>query len=261
MTKRILIVLAATSLTTAIAQTSDNSFVGKWKMNPEKSQMTGLTYKIEDAGNDTYRLIFGDRAPETIPADGTDHKTQYGSTWAIKKMGANTWKFTQKRNGKVTSESTWTVSDDGQTFTSKAKIMRPDGSTSNNDLTMKRTDGSGSGLAATWESTEQKIGSPTTIHISKWENDGYSLTDPAFKEHLKFKTDGKDYADEGPRVPKGETVSAKQVDDHNVELTYKLHDKTLETDRWELSADGKTLTSTVNYPGQSKQQVDVFERE
>src|ERR1700751_5200187 len=74
-----------------------DSFVGKWKMNPEKSQLTGLTYKIEDAGNNTYRLIFGDRAPKTLPANGTDQPTQYGSTWALKKTGASSWKFTQKR--------------------------------------------------------------------------------------------------------------------------------------------------------------------
>ena len=56
-------------------------------------------------------------------------------------------------------------------------------------------------------------------------------------------------------------VSASKTDDHNMELTYKLQGKTTETDRWELSADGKTLTQTVTYAGVSKSEVDVYDRE
>ena len=262
----IIIVLTATSLTAGIAQTTGNSFVGKWKVNPKKSQMTVFTYKIEDTGNNTYRLTFGDGKPETIPADGTDQQTQYGSTWAIKKMDANTWQFTRKRDGKVTLESTWTVSEDGQTLTSKDKFMQPDGSTSDRELSMKRIGGSGSGLAATWaRMREMTVAPPTMIQIAKWGNDGYSLRDSwfteQFKEHLKFKTDGKDYDVAGLRVNKGETVSAKQNGYRVLELTHKLKGDTLDTDRWELSEDGKTLTNTVSYPGQSGQEINVFERE
>ena len=60
-------------------------------------------------------------------------------------------------------------------------------------------------------------------------------------------------------MAKGTTVSGKSIDAHTMELTYKLKGKTTETGRWELSEDGKTLTDTVNYPGESKAEVDVFE--
>ena len=46
-----------------------------------------------------------------------------------------------------------------------------------------------------------------------------------------------------------------------MELTYKLKGKTTETDRWELAADGKSLTDSIIYPGVSKQEVDVFDRQ
>ena len=59
---------------------------------------------------------------------------------------------------------------------------------------------------------------------------------------------------------KGTTVSASKTDDH-MELTYKLNGKTIETDRWELSADGKMLTQTVTYAGVSKPEVDVYDRQ
>jgi hypothetical protein len=62
-------------------------------------------------------------------------------------------------------------------------------------------------------------------------------------------------------VAKGTTVTASKNDDHNIELTYKLKGKTTETDKWELSTDGKTLTQTVTYAGVSKPEIDVYDRE
>ena len=59
---------------------------------------------------------------------------------------------------------------------------------------------------------------------------------------------------------KGTTVTASKIDDHNIELTYKLKGKTIETDKYEVSADGKTLTQTVTYSGVSKPEVDVYDR-
>jgi hypothetical protein len=256
---RIIILISAAGLISATARAADDSFVGKWKLNQEKSQLSGLTYKFDDLGNDKFRFNFGDDT-ETIALDGKDHPTKYGNTWAITKTGANTWTWTRKRDGKVTAKSTWTISEDGQTFTSQREETRPDGSSSHDEIKAKRTEGT-SGLAGTWESTKITIGSPATIEIARWQSNGYSLKNPTYKERIDFKLDGKEYADIGPLVPKDTTVSGKRIDDHNLELTYKRKGKTTETDRWELSADGKTLTDTVTYPGQSKPEVDVFDRQ
>jgi hypothetical protein len=46
-----------------------------------------------------------------------------------------------------------------------------------------------------------------------------------------------------------------------MELTYKLKGKTIETDKYEASTDGKTLTQTATYAGVSKPEVDVYDRE
>jgi hypothetical protein len=241
-----------------VAFAADDSFVGKWKMNVDKCQFTGLQYKIENLGGDKYSFVFGDDV-ETVPLDGKDHPTKYGNTWAIAKTGPNKWKWTQKRDGKIISVSNWTISEDG-IFNSHRESMRPDGSTSHVEVTFKRTAGT-SGLAGTWESTEFKMNPPATLEIEKWQVDGYSLLDPAYKEREDFKLDGKDYTPKGPRVPKGTTVSGKAIDAHKMELTYKLKGKTTETDSWELSEDGKTLTETLNFSGVSKPELDVYERQ
>jgi hypothetical protein len=116
-------------------------------------------------------------------------------------------------------------------------------------------------LVGTWESTEIKIGSPATIEITKWQGDGYSMKNVTYKAETDFKLDGKEYMPKGPRVPKGLSVSGKQIDEHKMELTSKLKGHITETDSWELSADGKTLTNTINFAGESKPEVDVYDRQ
>ncbi len=259
MKANILALLAALSLFGASSLAAENSFVGKWKFNPDKSQMAGLQYKIEDAGGGKYQFMFGDDV-ETMTLDGKGHVTKYGETWSIKATGSNSWESITKRDGKVTEKGKWSISDDGQTFTSTTENPRSDGSTGKSEAILKRTGGT-SGLAGTWESSSVKILSPTTIELAKWQKDGYSLINPTYKERTNFKLDGKAYTPTGPRVAKGITVTAKKIDDQSIELTYKLKDKTTETDKWELSADGKTLTNTVSYSGQSKPEVDVHDRQ
>ncbi|MDQ2919142.1 MAG: hypothetical protein M3R10_04610, partial [Verrucomicrobiota bacterium] len=243
--------LCAASLSFA----ADSPFVGKWKFTPEKSQLNGLTYKVEDAGNGQYKFVFGDDV-ETLAFDGKDHMTKYGSSWSITPSGTNAWKWVQKRDGKVTSDATWTVSADGATSNYVSTETRADGSTSHDETMLKRTAGGTSGLVGTWESTQIKVGSPTVIELAKWE-DGYSLKSPAYRGETDFKLDGKEYTPKGPQVAAGTTVSAKAVGADKMELSYKLKGKTTETDSWVVSADGKTLTNTIMFSGESKPEVDV----
>lgn len=251
--------LALLCVITVTALAADDPFVGKWKFNPDKSQMNGLDYKIEDAGGGQYRFIFGDDV-ETLTLDGKGHVTKYGDTWSIKASGPNSWESTTERDGKVTSKSKWTVSADNQTFTSLDENMRPDGTTGKSEAVFKRTGGT-TGLVGTWQTTSVKILSPTSITIAKWQGDGYSRTSAVFKETLDFKLDGKQYTPKGPRVAPGMTVTARKIDDHSMELTYKLKDKAIETDKYAVSADGKSLTQTITFAGVSKPEIDVWDRE
>lgn len=259
MYSRLSVFFALLSVITVSALAAEDPFVGKWKFNPDKSQMNGLDYKIEDAGGGQYKFIFGDDV-ETLTLDGKGHVTKYGDTWSIKATGPSSWESTTERDGKVTSKSKWTVSADNQTFTSLDENTRPDGSTGKTEVIFKRTSGT-TGLAGTWQTTSVKILSPASITIAKWQGDGYTRGNPVFKETFDFKLDGKEYTPKGPRVPPGMTATAKKIDDHSMELTYKLKGKTMQTEKHEVSADGKTLTQTVMYAGVSKPEIDIYDRE
>jgi hypothetical protein len=134
-----------------VALADNDSFVGKWMFNPEKSQLSGLTYKVAESGKGQYTITFGDDV-ETLTL-GKEHVTKYGNTWLITEKSPNAWKWVQKRDGKVTSEAMWTVSDDGATSTYASTETHPDGSSSKDETKLKRTAGGTSGLIGTWEST------------------------------------------------------------------------------------------------------------
>lgn len=240
--------LAAASAVTLSA--GADPFVGTWKLNLAKSKFSGEQMKIEDLGQNRYRLTAGVDS-DTLTADGTDQPVHYGRTESIAKQGPNVWKVSYKKEGKVLSAGTWTLSADGKTILYKGTEFKPDGTTGDYEGTVKRV-GSGSGWAGTWESTEVKISSPDQMVISVYQGDGLTFSSPAYKSVSNVKFDGKDYPDSGPDVIEGSTNSGKRTGPNALELTSKIKDKVMDRSTSEVSKDGKTLTVTYHESGQPK---------
>lgn len=255
---RILSVFAFTCLAGATVLAADNSMAGKWKLNPQKSTLTGLQEKIENVGGDKYKFVFGDEV-ENVAFDGKEYPTTDGFMWSVTKTGPNSWKSIHKKDGKVTSTANWVLSDNGKMFTSTLNGTRADGSSYTQTFKARRV-GSGSGMAGTWRSTEMSMGSSSAMVIKENGSDGLTLAWPADKERIEMKLDGKAYPDKGPRVGEGTTVSGKRINMDTVELTGRMKDKLLYTERVQLSKDGKTLTATMHFPGVKKAEVDVYDR-
>jgi hypothetical protein len=243
---------------TAGVYAADDPFVGTWKVNKDKSQVTGQREEIKDLGGNKYEFIFGD-VTQTIVADGTDQPNKFGGTWAMKRDGPDKWTQTVKHDGKVISTSTWTLSDSGNQFTAETKGTRPDGSEYTESFTAKRVSG-GPGLVGTWESTGGEF-SATEWVIKPYGTDGLSFAAPAEKEHQEIKFDGKDYPDHGPRVTPGSTSTAKRIDEHTIEMTDKIKGKVMDTQDLKVSDDGKTMVMTIHNPGVEKPTVFVWEKQ
>lgn len=69
--------------------------------------------------------------------------------------------------------------------------------------------------------------------------------------------DNLDKEDSPGELGKGRTTVSANKSGEAMELTYELKGKATETDRFEVSDGGKTLTETVTYAGVSKPEVDV----
>lgn len=250
--------LALTGLLAGTLWASDDPFCAKWKLNTEKSKFVGELIKIQDLGGNRYKWTVGN-ITDTIPYDGTDHTDQFGRTISIAPEGTNNWRMIIKKDGRVLSSMTHKISDDGKTQTIKGTETKPDGTTSDFTAEWKKL-GSGSGWAGTWESTDLKFTSPDEYDIEPYEGDGLSFKTPAYQDVLSLKFDGKDYEEKGPNVAPGSMSSGKRVNAHTLEITDKVKGQLMDHTKYEVSADGKTLTLTVREPGQPKPLTIVYDK-
>jgi hypothetical protein len=259
MVKRTFQSLLIACLVTGALWAANNPFVGEWKLNPSKSQLTD-EMKVKAAGTNKYALDLGGGRWETVAADGTEQPGLFGTTLSITVEGPQTWKVVRKKHGRPLVTGIWRLSEDGTKLSDTFTAYQPNGSTLRLNYVYKRTT-PGSGFVGTWESTSEKVNSVFQIVIRSYKNDGLSFVNPAQEATTNMKFDGKDYMTVGPNVPAGAVSSGRRVNESTLEITDKMKDKVTDTRQLDLSPDLKTLTMTVHAAGQTKPNVLVFDRE
>jgi hypothetical protein len=224
----------------------------------EKSKFAGEQSKIEDLGGNKYKWTSGD-VSDTITADGTDQPVHFGRTISIAPEGPSDWKMVIKKDGKVLSSMTHTLSNGGKKQTIKGTETKPDGTTSDFNVVLKKVSG-GSSWAGTWESTDVRFTSPDEWEIAPYEGDGLAFNTSAYQDTLSMKFDGKDYEEEGPNVAPGSTSAGKRVSPHTLDVTDKVKGQVMDHTKFEVSPDGKTLTLTIHETGQPKALTIVYDK-
>jgi hypothetical protein len=238
---------------------ADNPFAGKWKLNPARSRLTDVM-KVHAVGSNKYDFNLGGDTVETIVVDGTDQSASYDSTLSVAPESSDTWRVVRKSKGRTTIVGIWKLSADGNTLTDNFTSYRENGTTFHLDYVYQRTAG-GPGFDGTWESTTEGMSSTFEIEIAPSGENGILLDYITFGVKKSMQFDGKDYPIVGSNTPAGYTGSAHQVNEHTIEVTDKVKDKHIDTQRMEVSPDRKTLTCTVVIPNREKPQIQVFERE
>jgi len=257
--KRFCFSIALACLVAGSLWASDDPFCGKWKLSMAKSQFTGDQIQVQALGGEKYKWTVGN-VSDTITYDGTEQKPdRFGRTVSMAPDGPNNWKMVIKKDGRVISIMTHTISEDGKTQTIKGTDTKPDGTSSDFDVTWKKVSG-GSGWAGTWEETDVKFTSPDEWEIAPYEGDGLTFNTPAYHETLSMRFDGKEYEEKGPDVAPGSTSSGKRVNAHTLDVTVKVKGEVMRKTKYEVSQDGKTLTLTIHETGQQKTQTVVYDK-
>ena len=237
---------------------TDNPFVGKWKLDPSKSEFSGPTMKIEKTGK-KYRFSAGGDS-YTFETNGKEQPSLYGRVVSWKQVDPNTWERTTKMRGNVLNESTLTTSADAKSLTETTKGTRPDGEAFESTTVYDRV-GEGSGPLGTWKSKSVKMSAPASFDIGENGTDGIAFNIPAMKAQCLLKFDGKDYPAAGPTVPEGLTLAATKAGDRAFTLTQKIKGKPLFKSTYEVSTDGKTLTTTGSPVAVNEPTKAVYDRE
>lgn len=252
-----ILVLVITSA--AILLAADPPFVGKWKLNPAKSDFGETTVTYEQMASGEMKVT-GDGQSYTFRTDGKDYPTPWGVTAAWKAVNGNTWENTIKTNGKVTNTATVKLAADGKTLTVDSKSIKATGETSNDSVVYQRLSGV-SGLAGKWKTKNVKVGSPGTVNITTSGTDGLTLTYVEEKGSCAAKFDGKDYPATGPIWPSGWTCVMAKSGASALDVTWKKDGKVMYKDTFTTSADGKTLTDLGGAPATTEKIKAVYDRQ
>jgi hypothetical protein len=259
MAKRSKWVLLCICLASGTLWAADSPFTGKWKLNPSRSRLTDVM-KVNAVGPNKYDFNLGGDTVETIVVDGTEQPASYDTTLSVTVEAPDTWRVVRKSKGRTMIVGIWKLSADGKTLTDNFTSYRPNGTTFHLDYVYKRTAG-GPGFDGTWESATENMSSTFEIEIAPSGENGILLDYTTFGMKKSMQFDGKDYPIVGGNAPAGYTGSARRVNEHTIEIADKVKDKHIDTQRMEVSSDGKTLTSTVFIPNREKPQIQVLERE
>ena len=256
--------LLVTCLVTGTLWAANDSFVGKWKLNPAKSKFADQV-KVEVAGPNRYAITFVEAdiprgVTDTVVANGKDQPAVFGTTLSLTKGKPNTWKVVRKSHGHMLLMAIWNLSEDGNTLSDAFTAYQPNGSTSTTHYVYTRTAGR-SGFVGTWQSKSEKVESGFEIQIRPYQGDGLSFINPAVNQSQNVKFDGRDYPDTGANVRPLTVSSGRRMNEHTVELTDKVKGKVINRQQFELSPGSETLTVTVRPMGQSAPNILVFERE
>ena len=257
MLKHLFLVLLLIAIITATLRAANGSFVGKWKLNPERSTLHDQM-KVTSAGKNRYAFDFGGGA-EFIVANGTDQPGLEGSTLAVTAEGPRSWKVVRKKDGRMAISAIWTLSADGNSLRDDFTGYPSNGSSFTIHYIYARTAGT-SGFAGTWDSTSEKAGR-VEMEVQPYEGDGLSFTNRAQHSTKIMKFDGKDYPVKDANAGAGAMSSARRIDAGTLEFTEKRNGKVADTQHIQLSADGGTLTMTIQPASGRKPNVLVFERE
>ena len=177
--------------------------------------------------------------PIRVKADGQDQMTpgQSYDTISITIIDERTVREIEKKDGRMVSDETFVVSNDGETVTDqfagwKASLRR----------LAKGPPGSHA-ISGSWQPVKMESTSDKNLLITyKIEGNTVIMTRPIGQSY-RAPLDGTDGSYQGD--PNVVAVSVKRIDANTIEETYKLNGKAPSVSRVSVSADGKSMTITV----------------
>lgn len=225
----------------AIAPAADLPYVGKWKINNDKSDFGSTTVTYAKLPSGEWQAT-ADGQSYKFKMDGNDYPDGLGDTTAWKSIDTNTWQTTWKVNGKTLSTDTLRVGTDGL-LTINTKGTKPNGEAIDDTTTLQRVSG-GPGLAGKWKTKNVKSGSPEVMEFVAGDGNGLSYKVPALGMTCEAKLDAKNYPCSGPTLPPGWAVAMTKSGPAILTVVVKKDGKPFYRFAYVTSADGKTLTAT-----------------
>jgi hypothetical protein len=232
--------------TAAVAQ---SAFDGTWKVDIANAQFPTkpYVYLLKDG---TYKCS-SCLPPIEVKADGDDHKVTghpYYDSVNIKVINDRSIAETDKKNGKIVTTGTTTISADGKTL----KVEFSDSSNTNAQpvtgaaIAVRIAAGppESHAISGSWKMSKMENVSENASMITfRVEAGILHMSNPTGQSYAA-KLDGTDAPFRGD--PGLTSVSVKQIDKSTIEETDKLDGKVIGVQRMVITPDGKTIRFTVH---------------
>lgn len=252
-----LVLLAANA---GAASAADSPFAATWKLNTDKSSLTGqtLSYTATATG---FQYSNGSTVKFDFALDGKDYTVIPGRTVSWTKSGDNSWDSVYKDGkGKVLSKVHRVLSADGKSMTIDSTDYRADGTTTQETDVRTRVSG-GPGLAGKWK--EVKVGRASDTVTYAFPSAGrikYQI--PSQKLTVEGAVDGSPSKVQGPSSLEGATMTFKQVSPNELAWSYAVKGTVLSKGKDTVSSDGASLTSVSWAPGkESEKTSEVYDKQ
>lgn len=237
------------SLAAAGTAAAQGPFVGTWKLNQEKSQITGDIMKFGPAADQSIQLSAGGTT-YSFRLDGANYAMPSGNNAVWRQTSPQSWTTEYRTaDGRLLSSDTWKLSADGKNLSVVTSGVKADGDLYTDTEEYVRTEGS-SGLMGSWKSTAVKLSSADEFTIQEVGLDGLLFKFPAIKATYEAKFDGREEAMQGPDIPTGLRLALTRTGPYSFRLVEKLNGNTTSSSVYTVSTDGKTMTEqTTGAPG------------
>jgi hypothetical protein len=241
---------------TAMAQ---NPFSGTWKLNQEKSQLSGDTMKFSPAEGQGMELTAGGTS-YSFRVDGNNYAMPSGNLAIWRQSGADGWTTEYRtKDGKLLASDSWKLSADGKNLSVTTSGVRANGDLYTDTATYERTAGT-SGLTGGWKSTTVKMSSPAELIMQESGLDGLVIKIPEMKITCEANFDGREVAAQGPDVPTGFRLGLTRTGPYSFRMVQKLNGNTIDSSVYTVSQDGKTMTQVGGAPGDTTATV-IWEKQ
>jgi hypothetical protein len=222
---------------TASAQTA---FDGTWKIDTNKVDFPKNpdVYLLQNGVYECKTCV----PPYKVKADGTDQSVggnPHLDTVAVSVVSDHEIVVNHKKNGKVVSTSTWTVSSDGKSlmFTFNDSSEGGAAAAGRGEATRVADGPAGSGaISGSWRTTKMENVPPLTWTY-KLRGDALTMTVPT-GQSITAKLDGTDTPVNND--PGASSVSVKIVSKDTLEVTNKRDGKIIAILKMTVAADGKS---------------------
>lgn len=246
-------------LAVATLAAADAPYVGKWKLNPAKTDFGSTTITYAQLPASEMQCTVDGQAFK-FKMDGKDYPDPFGDTAAWKSVDAHTWQTTWKVNGKVVSSDSVKVSPDDRTLTIESTGTKPNGEKMDDTSTYQRVSG-GPGLTGKWKTQKFTSAAPALVEFVPSGSDGLTYKAADVDMTCAAKRDGKDYPCSGPTVGSGWTIAYSNFGPREFDASVKKDGKLLYKYAYSVSADGKTLTTSGGATATDEKITIVYDRQ